>query len=68
MEEEVLDRGHGMVLFLLVNRDGNMHFLYLNQGHKWELLEIMGGERQKEIVYDSENVMKSSSTILIFKK
>lgn len=65
MEEKVLDRGHGMFLFLLVNRGGDMHFLYLNQGHKWKLLEI-GGKRQKENVYVAENVMKSSSTILIF--
>lgn len=65
MEEEVLDKAHGMFLFLLVNRDGNMYFVYLNQGYKWKLLEI-GGKRQKENVYVAENVAKSSRTILTF--
>lgn len=65
MEEEVLDKGHGMFLFLLVNRDGNMYFVYLNQGYKWKLLEI-GRRGRRRMFYVAENVAKSSSTILIF--
>lgn len=67
MEEEVLDKGHGMFLFLLVNRDGNMYFVYLNQGYKWQLLEI-GGRGRRRMFMLQKMSRKVLVLYLFFKK